>query len=373
MAVLVVLAFICAVTIGVLARNSYRLFSILTGTKHAEIGFSPHKLRFGEVTSAIFMMIIKPPFSLVLGSNMGSNTNKKPDTLTLSSPFCITEEDIACFHHAVGVPQESPSDMASLMLPLFLSAVTEPAMLLLLTHPRCPVNALGAVNVRNRFELLRPDLCQLHHFTKSHTAGLVASLSKDSRFVKRGIEYDLEVAIMVPDPARTRGMELVPVFRQIFTMLEFRRTKVAADEKLANKKEVVTQAQISGTQPLRISLLDDDPSKWAALCKDYNFIHFSGLAAKLFGLPGRLAHGNHVVSKAVHQLVSENKLQRLGKSSSLMEVHFRRPVVIPDVLEVDIRPTSNIAQGFSISSHGRTCIVAEYSTLEAHEALSDSS
>jgi acyl dehydratase len=362
MGVLATIALTCVASVSLLAWSSFRLSSILVGTRHAEIAFSPHELRFQEVISAILMMLIKPLFSMSISSMTGSS-KKKYSSLTLSSPFFIKKQDMARFHRAVGFPHGSPSELASLMLPLFLSAVTEPAMLLLLMHPRCPIKALGAVNVRNRFELLRPDLCDIHHFTKSHSAGLVASFSNESRSVKRGIEYDLEVTIMVPDQAEPHGIDLVPVFRQVFTMLEFRRMKPNANDKVTDKREVDTQAQSPVTQSLCVSLSGDDPSKWAALCKDYNFIHFSRLAAKCFGLPGKLAHGNHIVAKVMQQLMNGDKLQPLDRSSSWMEVHFKRPVVVPNVLDVDVQQSANGIHNFSICSHGKVCVVAEYGTL----------
>jgi hypothetical protein len=43
--------------------------------------------------------------------------------------------------------------------------VTEPAMLLLLASRSCPINALGAVNVRNRLELVDPISLIYHSYS----------------------------------------------------------------------------------------------------------------------------------------------------------------------------------------------------------------
>jgi acyl dehydratase len=363
----IVLALICIVPSGLLAWSIYRLFSILTGTKHAKITFSPHKLSFAEVLLAMFMMITKPLYSRFINNKASTDQS---GALTLSSPFCITyPDDVVKWDHALG---NGCSITGTPMLPLFLAAVTEPAMLLLLMHPRCPINALGAVNVRNRFSVLRPDLCQIRCLTGRNCAGIVAKFSNEPRPVKRGIEYDLEVSVMMPDmalseSARVAGTGSVTVFRQVFTILELRRSNVAPE-----RTEMETQTKKdhmcprpSTIQPLRISVLRDDPQKWAALCRDYNFIHFSGLAAKAFGLPGRLAHGNHVVARAMmHRLISEKYIPRAEQEPTYMEVRFKRPVVIPNELDVETQRSSERPNDFTISSHGRTCVVVEYGTLE---------
>jgi acyl dehydratase len=94
-------------------------------------------------------------------------------------------------------------------------------------------------------------------------------------------------------------------------------------------------------------------------------IHFSGLAAKAFGVPGRLAHGNHVVAKAMMQrLFSEKYIPKVEQEPTYMEVRFKRPVVIPDELDVEIQKSSKRPTEFTISSHGRICITVEYETLE---------
>jgi acyl dehydratase len=361
------LALICIVPSSILAWSIYRLTSILSGTKHAEITFSPHNLSFAEVLLAMFMMITKPLYSRFINSNTKMSTNGS-GTLTLSSPFRITyPNDVVRWDRALG---NGCSITGTPMLPLFLAAVTEPAMLLLLMHPKCPINALGAVNVRNRFTVLRPDLCQVKYLTRRHCAGLVAKFSNEPRSVKRGREYDLEVSIMMPDMAppelaRMAGKGSVTVFRQVFTILEFRRSNVAQGRIETEPRMVHIHSQFSTIQPIRISLSKGDPQKWAVLCRDYNLIHFSGLAAKAFGLPGRLAHGNHVVARAMMQrMFSERYLPQVGQEPTYMEVRFKRPVVIPDELDVDIQRSGKRPNGFTISSHGRTCIAVEYGTLE---------
>jgi hypothetical protein len=111
-----------------------------------------------------------------------------------------------------------------------------------------------------------------------------------SRVFKRGIEYNLEVAILMSTHVKDRETHLVSVYRQIFTMLEFRKTgPVAKNSVTKDANEDRSRRSVTLGSQLQMSLLSTDPLKWAALCKDYNLIHLFGFAAKLFGLPGKLA------------------------------------------------------------------------------------
>ena len=338
---------------------SYRLSSVLRGTKHATITFSPHELRFEEVVLTILTMVVKSIFSAARGSKITGST-QSADKLILSAPLCLSEKDIARYHRAVCSSTTHPFDIASSSLPLFLSAVTEPAMLLLLTSPACPINPLGAVNVRNRFELLRPDLCHLDSFTDSCPATLVASVRNTARLVKRGVEYDLEVSIMMPDKIKASSVNVVRVYRQVFIMLEFRKMKRTMEKRASNPRKPYAHIHVSSVSRLSISFSKNDPLKWAALCKDYNFIHLSSLAAKLVGFPGKLAHGNHVVAKAMQQLEEDNARQDdarqdLGNKPTWMEVHFKRPVVVPSNLNVEVQSKTNGTTTLVFQSRSRVC------------------
>ena len=44
-----------------------------------------------------------------------------------------------------------------------------------------------------------------------------------------------------------------------------------------------------------------------ALCKDYNPIHVSAIAAKLFGFPGKFAHRNQVAASMIKSIAAAAK------------------------------------------------------------------
>lgn len=355
METLLLLSLFCAVPVGLIAWYGHRLSSLLTSANHAEITFSPQELSTSEVVLAILTMILKSIFNRTCELSIEQKI-KTSGEMTLSSPFSISEDDIVRYHQAIGSPERT-GGISDLALPLFLSAVTEPAMLLLLASPRCPINPLGAVNVRNRFEVLRPELCNPRLFMRQHSAGLVAKMLNGSRRVKRGVEYDLEVSIMVPDQAEVGNLSLIPVFRQVFTMLEFRKTKSAEKpESTGTTKDKSTPIE-NDSEASKISFSRNEPLKWAALCKDYNLIHLTGLAAKLFGLPGKLAHGNHVVAKAIQQLEDDWKMQWQREGSYCMEVQFRRPVVVPTFLTLQRRESKEGGDEVTILRDNRECVI----------------
>lgn len=308
-----------------------------------------------EVVLAILTMILKSIFNRTREPSTEQEITTSEE-ITLSSPFSISEDDIVRYHQAIGSPKRT-GRISDLALPLFLSAVTEPAMLLLLASPRCPINPLGAVNVRNRFEVLRAELCQPRLFMRQHSAGLVAKMLNGSRRVKRGIEYDLEVAVMVPDQSEVGNVAFITVFRQVFTMLEFRKTQSSENAGSASVTKTEAIPIEASSETSEISFSSYEPLKWAALCKDYNLIHLTGLAAKLFGLPGKLAHGNHVVAKAIQQLEDDGKTQWQRESSYCMEVQFRRPVVVPTVLTLQRRRLDEGGDEVTIFRGSRECVI----------------
>jgi acyl dehydratase len=344
---------IAGMAFGLIVFFGYRLTPLLFSFRSVTLAFSPNNLRIGEVVLAILAMMMKSILPAYL------DALRAPDVLTLYSPFTMSEEDLAKYQVAIGKRNDKNTDVNPIHQLLFFSALTEPAMLLLLASPACTINPLGAVNVRNRFELLRPDLCVPSSFKNIGQANLLASVRNAPRRVKRGVEYDLEVTLRIQDQSSMGGT--FPVFRQISTMLEFRKTKDMQEPSNSKSKET-TGADADLSQPVaQISFKEHDPMRWAALCKDYNFIHLSESAAKAFGLPGKLAHGNHAVARALQSA----ELRSTGNSPTWMEVHFKRPMVVPGKFDVNLNLEKAGSAGFAISRQEKVHVTAEYGFLRS--------
>lgn len=124
---------------------------------------------------------------------------------------------------------------------------------------------------------------------------------------RRGLEYDIETTLGLPSPNDPKKQ--VSVFRQTFTMLQFMDTthvvpSTASSAKASDMSFASVQGGISSSvgEGLPVAIGPNEPSNWAAISKDYNPIHISSVAARGFGFPGKIAHGNHVVAKALHAL-----------------------------------------------------------------------
>lgn len=310
--------------------NVYLSFSP-TNLNRVEIGFVLLLFLFRSLSHSLSTLWKQVTCQMIPSEPVGSATDH---AINLTMPLKTTQHDLINFVKAVHPESSDSFQWNSVQLALLLSAWTEPAMLLLLATRNCKVRPLGAVNVRNRLELLRPDLCKPDALGVFENATLSASYPKTVRRVKRGLEVDLIVSLNVSDSQG--GSQSATAFRQVFTILQF--TKPDSDTLVASSTDQSTPPW-PRTVHASFSVQHREPSSWAKVCKDYNPIHTSTLAAKMFGFPGKLAHGNHVVAKAFLALNTTGQLQdNISLSPTLepswIEVSFRRPVILPAKLDV---------------------------------------
>ncbi|KAF2227181.1 hypothetical protein BDZ85DRAFT_245793 [Elsinoe ampelina] len=241
-------------------------------------------------------------------------------------------------------------------LAMFLGSLIQPAIPLLLARKRSPIRPLGAVNVSNRAEMIDVAACRrLVLDTDVESGGaawsytISASLPKHAQIVKRGIQTNLVVSII--EETTEHGKR--EIYRLTFTMLEFRKQARRAH---ANGKESVNQLDHSINASIDVGsfkMTHADPSNWARICKDYNFIHFSTLVARLFGMKGRIAHGNHVVAKAI-EVIGTQTGSEIPQEGRRLEMRFKRPVLIPSRLIIRRSSTSasTMAKQYLIAPEG---------------------
>jgi hypothetical protein len=268
--------------------------------------------------------------------------------VSLDIPFQTSPSDLIRYNRAA---KTAGIDTLShpLHLMLFLSAVTEPAMLLLLTKRNCPMDPVGGVNVRNRFEIVEPDILdrKLREAMGPEEEGVMRDqgwivktrLDPNLKKVKRGWEVTIVVELV---------SENTILYRQFFTFLQFAKHSTPPVQGESPSDAVETTPSTS------VRLLPTDPSLWAALSKDYNPIHFSSTLARLFGFKSMIAHGNHVLAKGLAKLDDVDT-----KGIKSMEVDFRRPVFIPSELDV----SSEVGQGGGeviLGIKGKPSVIARY-------------
>lgn len=369
-----------AVGLGIIKQHWAALLG-LRDSKHS-LDFSPNELSASDITLLICLFVaralmIKLGIRPGIGSTVTHAQKARADltqvsqplqlpSYTLRMPLRLSRVDFKRYLSALEAssgPSSSrlahdstPRAMEILGDPahtcLFFSAISEPAFLILLSQHDCPIQPLGAVNVRNQFELLDESIARkvvasgIQLDSKDMNVSVRARFLPGARVVRRGIEIDIAVSLVaVEEQANTEGVEF---FRQTFTVLEFMRWPKGVDT--AHLGTATSTASGTGlkrptpvihpTVPAQQSsyrMTSKDPGLWAALCLDYNPIHHVRVAARLAGFAGRLAHGNHVAARAIATTgISAREREFLQPESQRfsLNVAFKRPVVVPSSLEV---------------------------------------
>jgi acyl dehydratase len=288
-----------------------------------------------------------------------------PYASSLSMPFRWSERDVALYRQCIA--NESGTDHDNddgadtlanpLQLQLYLSATTMPAMLLLVARSGCPINPIGAVNVRNRFEIVHDD-CSATFLAGATGLWVHASLADEVVLVKRGWEFGIVVEL--------RSEDGTVLYRQIFTLLQFDKHSSSS---LPHRTVGSTKETNSGTAPQAssstphtrtITLHSTSPTDWATLTNDRNPIHMSSTLARLFGFRSKIAHGNHVVAKGVHSL--RDVLDGVG---SWMQVEFRRPCFVPSTKEVwaEQEGEGRVVRGFEVREGQKVNVAVRFGGL----------
>ncbi|OCF55335.1 hypothetical protein L486_07450 [Kwoniella mangroviensis CBS 10435] len=258
-------------------------------------------------------------------------------------PFHITSSDIDNYLHCLSPSSSSSNTKQNILssgrhLQLLLSALTEPSMLLLLSKENCPIDPIGSVNVRNKFTLIDLPRCQqtLQNTLDNESKpgpGLIAmaKLDQNVRKVKRGWKFTIIVELLLDQTGTDTGNGSA-IYKQEFTMLEFHKHPQQPSIPPPNATTSINIGSIG-----MFDIGEEEPWNWARISKDYNPIHTSSTAAKLLGFKSTIAHGNHIVSKAIQQL-SDHKIQMDKGMKGWIKVEFKRPIIVPSTLEIKMYP-----------------------------------
>ncbi|KAJ9657013.1 hypothetical protein H2198_004613 [Neophaeococcomyces mojaviensis] len=333
-----------------------------------QLDFLPQELTIYEIIATIFIFVWRQLLYIIgLRSDNSIKTTITGDEqyilpkLELLAPFRISRTDLKRFEEAVSTTENHDLLDDPAQICLFLSALSEPAMLLLLSHPDCPIRPLGSVNVRNRFELSTSAVLSCRKLLELQTCEVHARLLPETRKVKRGLEIDIQVDII----DLTGGTEH-KVFQQTFTMLQFMRFKtrsMAIPQVDLYTADTAWLKDVAGTTNFQMSLVS--PRAWAAICKDYNPIHISKLAARLFDFPSVIAHGNHALAIALASYHNTSRKHSIDFKRITIEVQFRRPIVLPTNkgLRLKSKQDSADAERFWIVQGEKICVVASVEGL----------
>lgn len=338
---------------------SRRLQPLRSRNRESRLLFVPQTLTTTEIIQLILIFVFRQILSLARISNDGFRISRNGELadlpeLHVSMPFCINEDGLRDYATALGLNRAGLIHNDAAQTCLLLSAFSEPAMLLLLASRDCPVLPLGAVNVRNRFEILLPRSCTKEALLNMKDAELRAKILPKMRRAKRGVEIDLEIEMVNLD-------EDVVVFKQIFTMLQFMKFKFpdTMPKRDISKHSTGTDWDHPSRTPFSMDL--NAPLSWARICMDYNVLHTSTFAARLFGFSGRIAHGNHALALGLARLCAEDECSGLPTDQQLtpaaMEVHFAKPMTLPAILSAQVSGNSGCYY-LRIAKDDRTCVTA---------------
>ncbi|KAE9988913.1 hypothetical protein EG328_005623 [Venturia inaequalis] len=343
-----------------------------TSLSKARLSFTPSRLSALDITLLVILVIYKYTTKLLNLHTPCKISKTGKDFalpgLALSAPLYVTNTDLENFALAVDQKRDRHLDDGDCEgnSPLLLAAVTTPLLLILLSNRHCPVFPFGAVNTKNRFEFLDPAACR--SVTSLKDANVISHFGGDElpgRRVKRGMEFDIVVEIeslMINLGKAERKI----IFRQVIGILVALPTSAqpiweneaaisTMKEDSAREWKVVEHVQLSLTAP----------SKWARVCKDVNPIHMNSLAARLFGFPGKIAHGNHVAALVVEtQRKNEASLFWQTQKRWFLEVQFKRPMVLPLDLQVGMSDEEEKRRGrFEVVRGEKAYVTGDYGEL----------
>ncbi|KAM3506272.1 hypothetical protein MY11210_007624 [Beauveria gryllotalpidicola] len=378
-------------TAGLIVVPRLGLFKA-TGAPHAVLPKPVSRLDGRDVLVIIFLILVKllqrvfglaPP----LAPSADSLSFDLP-ALSITSTLDIDDDDLLRFDAATSpgtkksVSAVSSSKNDPLSAPaaennrsLLVAGLINPLMSILLANRNLPIHPFGAVNTRNTFTFLDPEACRYPTQVLDLTRGITVSASlggpsNRGRRVRRGIEFEIyfEVAAL-----RRGDTSPTVIFKQVGAVL----AHLPRDTKPLYRVPSPTAAvdgdgeQGPGQEPAWMSADGEivelgmrAPKKWAALCRDYNPIHMSSILARAFGFPGKIAHGNHALARAVELIArdpsrvmtpgpttADKAVLLLSRSDtgketpSALEVQFKRPMVLPSRLGLEV---ADVKGGFAL-------------------------
>jgi acyl dehydratase len=353
------------------ASNIFRA----TGSQTGRLSFRPTHLSGVDIFILFLLVILKYANKLIgrlpaLKVTSNGQYFALP-LVTLSAPLHVDHSDLELFAKAVESGETTFGD--GNVSPLLLPAITTPLLLILLSNRGCPVLPFGAVNTKNRFEYLDSAACRSVASIKDLTVtGRLGGDDLLGRRVKRGMEFEIVIEVEgQSDAVHERKI----IFRQIIGILVFlpKRAKPTweSGRDIPGPQESM---RLSNALPQQLQLSSNTPVKWAALCKDVNPIHMSSLAAKTFGFPGKIAHGNHVVARVIQKQIDVNTFQDPSRSILwrsekpwFLSIDFKRPMVLPTMLDVKFTVEEKVANrskyGFEVVRGEKVHVSGVYGEL----------
>jgi len=231
----------------------------------------------------------------------------------------------------------APSDYLPVTFP---HVIATPVHLALLSSKAFPVRLMGLVHLRNHIEQHRPvrvdEPCSIRTWLEGR------------RDTDRGQEFDVHTQFEVDGR---------PVWSEICVFMARRLNRdtskplggrISAGEGVpAPDAEAV---QPDGPDSIRVMPLEaarDIGWRYARVAGDFNPIHLTDFAARMFGFNQAIAHGMWSMARCVAALDG-----RIFAAPSRVDVVFKRPITIPAPVTLETWHTS-AGSGFALKGTGK--------------------
>ena len=237
--------------------------------------------------------------------------------------FTFARDKVNRYNTCCGLPQER--------LPLpYLFVATQPAQLLLLTHPSVALKLLGMIHTHVSFRQYTP-----LQIDKPYDFSL--NVIECAR-TEKGMEFELEGRFTLD------GVYLAG-YRSRCLLRDKRPTS-------DRKKTAEEAGDVEGQSPAwikqeKLTLTPQIAREYAAVSGDYNPIHLHWLTAKPFGFKAPIIHGMYSVARM---------FATIDCSVSQAEFTFRRPAFLPSNPELEARE----GELRLVNSEGRPLVEAQY-------------
>lgn len=239
--------------------------------------------------------------SLLAKASLKKGFKPLPPITVAIDGFVFDSQSVNRYNASCGLPH------GALPLP-FLFVATQPAQLLLLTHPDVSLKLLGMIHTHVSFHQHTPlEIAKPYDFRLN----VVACSQTD-----KGMELELEGRFSVDGRCqasyRSRCLVRKPVSRR---------------QSVPERKDVERESQ-AWTKLDTLPLTPKMARRYAAVSGDYNPIHLHWLTAKPFGFKAPIIHGMYSVARlfaAIDSPVSD------------VEFTFRRPAFLPSTAQLEAR------------------------------------
>ncbi len=191
----------------------------------------------------------------------------------------------------------------------------------LFAHKMFPIRLLGALHLKNRIVQHRPIRVNEIVDIDLRVGGF--------RLVENGVEFDIVTDVKVQD-------ELLWQETSIYLM----RGKFGGIDNPSAEKSFELESLVDATVLHEWHLPKNRGREYASISGDYNPIHMSSLAAKMFGFKRDIAHGFGVLAQAIEYSKVLSGILEDGTAVQV-DVVFKGPVF----LDSDVSVRQNVDQG----------------------------